>query len=198
MTGAARPIDREGLAAPTTTAAVIRLLTVAIKAMYSSLSEIGAADLRRPRGHPIMHTHDTTTGPTLDGQVRAWLRLEGLAALIAGAVMYGRLGGDWLWFVPALLAVDISMAGYLRGPVAGAFGYNLFHNWATGLIVLGLGLAGSVPLVAMIGAVLAAHVGMDRAAGYGLKLATSFQDTHLGRIGKSGATASSTATALVG
>ena len=144
-----------------------------------------------------MHTHDTTTGPTLDGQVRAWLRLEGLAALIAGAVMYGRLGGDWLWFVPTLLAVDISVAGYLRGPVAGAFGYNLFHNWATGLIVLGLGLAGSVPLVAMIGAVLVAHVGMDRAAGYGLKFTTSFQDTHLGRIGKSRAAGSSTTTALV-
>ncbi len=36
----------------------------------------------------------------------------------------------------------------------------------------------------MAGAVLVAHVGMDRAAGYGLKLTTSFQDTHLGRIGK--------------
>ena len=136
----------------------------------------------------------------MDRRVRIWLRLEGFAALIAGAAIYGRLGGDWLWFVPAMLAVDISMAGYLRGPGTGALGYNLFHNWATGLVVLGLGLAGSMPLVAMIGAVLVAHVGMDRTAGYGLKLATSFQDTHLGRIGKrgTGTAGPATTTAVIG
>jgi hypothetical protein len=32
--------------------------------------------------------------------------------------------------------------------------------------------------------VLIAHVGMDRAVGYGLKLPSSFQDTHLGRMGR--------------
>ena len=30
---------------------------------------------------------------------------------------------------------------------------------------------------------IAAHVGWDRALGYGLKLPTGFKDTHLGRIG---------------
>ena len=148
----------------------------------------------------MAHMHDTSITPTLDGQVRAWLRLEGLAALVVGAVVYSRLGGDWLWFVPAMLAVDISAAGYLRGPVAGAVGYDLFHNWAMGLIVLGFGLAASLPLVAMVGAVLVAHVGMDRTVGYGLKLTTSFQDTHLGRIGKRSpatAMASPETTALV-
>ena len=28
-----------------------------------------------------------------------------------------------------------------------------------------------------------AHIGMDRAMGYGLKYETDFRDTHLGRIG---------------
>jgi hypothetical protein len=32
--------------------------------------------------------------------------------------------------------------------------------------------------------ILIAHVGMDRALGYGLKLPSAFQDTHLGRIGR--------------
>jgi hypothetical protein len=32
------------------------------------------------------------------------------------------------------------------------------------------------------GAVLVAHVGMDRAVGYGLKYPTHFKDTHLQRI----------------
>ncbi|TME29762.1 MAG: DUF4260 family protein, partial [Chloroflexi bacterium] len=34
------------------------------------------------------------------------------------------------------------------------------------------------------GAILIAHIGIDRASGFGLKYATSFQDTHLGRIGR--------------
>ena len=33
-------------------------------------------------------------------------------------------------------------------------------------------------------AILIAHVGMDRAVGYGLKLPGSFHDTHLGRMGR--------------
>ena len=41
----------------------------------------------------------------------------------------------------------------------------------------------AVPLV-LAGAILLAHVGMDRALGYGLKLPTDFRDTHLGRIGR--------------
>ncbi len=143
-------------------------------------------------GHPI-----TTAVPAIDRQVRAWLRLEGLAALVAGAVVYGRLGGDWLWFVPAMLAVDISMAGYLRGPRVGAFAYNLAHDWATGLAILGAGLAMGIPVLAMVGGVLVAHVGMDRAAGYGLKLTTGFADTHLGRIGKDRAAAVAASTAGV-
>ncbi len=100
--------------------------------------------------------------------------------------------------MPALLAVDLSATGYLRGPRAGALTYNLFHNWATGLVVLGLGLAIDNVLVQMVGAVLVAHVGMDRTAGYGLKLMTSFQDTTLGRIGKRRAAATSNTAGIVG
>jgi hypothetical protein len=142
-------------------------------------------------------SQEITASPTMDGQARAWLRLEGLAALVAGALIYARLGGDWLWFLPAMLAVDISAAGYLRGPRVGALTYNAAHNWATGLVVLGAGLVAGLPVVAMVGGVLVAHVGMDRAAGYGLKLRTSFGDTHLGRIGKRRMTTTTTATIAV-
>ena len=76
------------------------------------------------------------------------------------------------------------MVGYVHSPKTGALTYNLVHNWATGLIVLGIGLALPSFAVAVAGAVLIAHVGMDRALGYGLKLQSAFQDTHLGRIGK--------------
>ena len=77
------------------------------------------------------------------------------------------------------------MAGYLRGPRVGAIVYNVAHDLAAGVAVAGVGLAIGSVAVAAIGAILVAHSGMDRMAGYGLKLPSSFQDTHLGRIGRS-------------
>jgi hypothetical protein len=127
-------------------------------------------------------------GPRPTGAVvewpRIWLRLEGLAALIAGIAGYRAFGGDLLWLVPLLLLVDVSMIGYLVGPHPGAIVYNVAHNWFTALAVLGLGLVLKVPAIALAGWVLIAHVGGDRLAGYGLKYATAFGDTHLGWIGR--------------
>ena len=66
----------------------------------------------------------------------------------------------------------------------GAILYNLVHDLATGVAVAGVGLAiGSVPLAAA-GAILVAHSGMDRIAGYGLKYPDAFRHTHLGWIGR--------------
>lgn len=76
------------------------------------------------------------------------------------------------------------MLGYLRDPRLGAFTYNVVHNWALGLAVLGIGVWSGMAWVVLVGAILVAHVGMDRVLGYGLKLPIAFQDTHLGRIGK--------------
>jgi hypothetical protein len=115
---------------------------------------------------------------------RIWLRLEGLAALGAGVAGYAWSGGDLVWLVPLLLLVDVSMVGYLVGAHPGAILYNVAHNWFTALVVLGLGLSAAVPALTLAGWVLIAHVGMDRLAGYGLKYAPGFGDTHLGRIGR--------------
>ncbi|MBI2777707.1 MAG: DUF4260 family protein [Chloroflexi bacterium] len=112
------------------------------------------------------------------------MRAEGIAGLVAGYALWVWLGGAPLLFVPLLLVPDISMAGYLRGPHTGAIAYNVVHNWAVGGLVLGLGLILTVSPLAMAGAILVAHTGMDRLAGYGLKYPTAFQDTHLGRIGR--------------
>lgn len=123
------------------------------------------------------------TGMT-EGAVRMWLRLEGLAAFIAGLALYGANGGNWLLIIPLLLLPDISAAGYFAGPRIGAITYNLVHNWVPGIAVLGLGIWLASPALLLIAAILIAHVGMDRAVGYGLKLPSSFQDTHLGRMGR--------------
>ena len=120
----------------------------------------------------------------VEGQVRSWLRLEGLAAFGAGLVLFWLSGGNWLFFVPLLLLPDVSMLGYLAGPRTGAATYNLVHNWALGFGTLVIGLWLDSPTVLLVAGVLLAHVGMDRTLGYGLKLPTAFGDTHLGHIGK--------------
>lgn len=129
---------------------------------------------------------DTSMSPPgmVQGAVRSWLRLEGLAAFGAGLVIFGMSGGAWLLLVPLLLLPDVSAVGYLAGPRLGATTYNLAHSWAPGFVALAFGFWLAWPMMLALAGILIAHVGMDRAVGYGLKLSSSFQDTHLGRIGR--------------
>ena len=132
----------------------------------------------------------TATAPTttpvraIDRQARRWLQVEGLAVFIAAAAAFGRLGGEYIWLIPALLIPDLAIAGYLAGPRIGAIVYNLVHNWAIGLVILAGGLALSITPLALAGTILIAHTGMDRSVGYGVKFMSGFKDTHLGRIGR--------------
>ena len=112
------------------------------------------------------------------------LRAEAVALFVAGVLAYLQLNGHPLWLLPLLLAPDLSMVGYLGGPRLGAITYNLVHNLVTALIVLAIGWFAPIAPLALAGAILVAHVGMDRSLGYGLKLPTDFRDTHLGRIGR--------------
>jgi hypothetical protein len=118
------------------------------------------------------------------GLVPTLLRLEGAAALLAGILLYGETGADWIVFIILLLLPDVSILGYARGPVIGAVIYNVVHTWALAGALLGVGFFLEVPIVFGAGAALLAHIGGDRLLGYGLKYPTSFQDTHLGRIGR--------------
>ena len=112
------------------------------------------------------------------------LRVESVAIFVGGVLLFLQLNGNALWLLPLLLAPDVSMAGYLGGPRLGSVTYNLVHNLVTALGLLAVGWFVPIAPLALAGAVLIAHVGMDRALGYGLKLPTDFKDTHLGRIGR--------------
>ncbi len=87
------------------------------------------------------------------GMPRMWLRVEGATVLAAGAGLYLHLGGAPIALVPLLLAVDVSMVGYLVGPRPGALIYNVVHNWATGVAVLALAWWLGSPAIALVGAI---------------------------------------------
>ena len=104
--------------------------------------------------------------------------------MLAGILLYQQTGADWIVFIVLLLLPDLSILGYVRGPRIGAVIYDLVHNWALAAALLGVGFFLQLPIVFGAGAALLAHIGGDRLLGYGLKYPTSFQDTHLGRIGR--------------
>ena len=117
------------------------------------------------------------------GAVRTTMRSEGLALLAAAAALYWRVGGDWRQFALLFLAPDLSITGYLFGSRAGAIAYNTAHSTLLPLALAATGVAMSVPQMVQIALIWLAHVGFDRALGYGLKYGAGFRFTHLGRIG---------------
>lgn len=115
-------------------------------------------------------------------------RLEGLVALGIGIALYVWLGQSWLVFALLLLVPDVTMLGYLRSARSGALVYNLGHSYvAPGLLALASLVLG--PTAMGLAAIWTAHIGIDRLLGYGLKLDTGFEHTHLGLIGKAKRTA---------
>ena len=114
------------------------------------------------------------------GAPRVWLRLEGVAVLVLAVLLYQRGGHSWLLLAVLFLAPDLSFAAYLAGPRAGAVGYNIAHSY------VGPALAGALALITgrppVVACIWAAHIGFDRALGYGLKYSSGFADTHLGQI----------------
>lgn len=118
------------------------------------------------------------------GAVRIVLRLEGLCVLIAAALAYSKFGLGWGSFALYFFAPDISFLGYLAGPRRGAICYNLAHSYSGAVVCLALGLVTPAPAVLGAGIIWCAHIGFDRALGYGLKYSEGFGFTHLGRIGR--------------
>ena len=130
--------------------------------------------------------------------MKTLVALEELAQVAAVVVLLVLAGVPW-WVYPLLLVgPDISMVGYLAGPRAGAFSYNLFHHkgvalaliLASGLLAAGASTDFAMGPLLVAGLVLYGHSSLDRLLGYGLKYSDSFNRTHLGWIGKGAKAAS--------
>jgi Domain of unknown function (DUF4260) len=126
----------------------------------------------------------TANAGVVAGAVRAILRLEGAAALVAAAALYFHRGFPLSLFAVFFLAPDLAMLGYLAGPRIGAAGYNAAHTYALALPLALFGLLAQTPIALGAALIWIAHLGFDRALGYGLKRPTRFGDTHLGTIGR--------------
>lgn len=110
-------------------------------------------------------------------------RIEAACIFAASLYFYILLGFPILWFVILLFSVDIFMLGYFINKSVGAYIYNIGHSGIIPTALLIIGSFISSPLLLASGLVWAAHIGWDRAFGYGLKFASGFNDTHLGHLG---------------
>lgn len=118
------------------------------------------------------------------GGVRVSLRIEGLSVLAASLLAYSKFGHGWGTFALFFFTPDLSFFGYLAGSEVGAVSYNVAHSFIGALAILAVGALMSVPVAITAGIIWVAHIGFDRALGYGLKYSTGFGFTHLGRIGR--------------
>jgi len=118
------------------------------------------------------------------GGVKILLRLEGLTLFAGMVLLYAIWGGSWWIFALLFLAPDLSFIAYLSDARTGAFIYNAAHSYMVPVALMTLGFVLPEPLILSIAMIWLAHIGIDRALGYGLKYEAGFGFTHLGRIGR--------------
>lgn len=126
-----------------------------------------------------MHAVDTTTHPNPIADLIPLLRMEGLAIGLAAITAYAALGEGWILFGALILAPDLAMAGYALGSRIGAIAYNAAHSYLGPVLLTGAGWLADWPMGLALAAIWTAHIGLDRAIGYGLKNRSGFKATHL-------------------
>ncbi|WP_316192576.1 MULTISPECIES: DUF4260 domain-containing protein [unclassified Bradyrhizobium] len=138
------------------------------------------------------HPDVAVRAPT--GSILVLLRLENLALAISAVLAFRALGGGWGLFAVLFLLPDLSMLCYLAGSSMGARCYNLVHTYVAPALLAAvvtvlasaLGRMTDHTLWLEVALIWCAHIGVDRALGFGLKYPSSFSDTHLGRLGRPG------------
>jgi uncharacterized protein DUF4260 len=110
------------------------------------------------------------------------LHIEGACVGIVSCTLYQQVHGHWNWFLVLLLVPDLSMLGYMINKPIGAACYNFVHTYSVPLLLFcALRFLGNQSWDWLI-LIWIAHIGLDRALGYGLKYPSAFKDTHLNRV----------------
>ena len=127
-------------------------------------------------------------GPTpilefmVDRLPRKLLHAEGAAVAIASVALYFHADYPWWIFVLLALAPDVSTVGYAAGPKIGAAVYDVAHTYSLPVVLGAIGVIADAETTIQVSLIWLAHIGVDRAIGYGLKYPSGFKDTHLQRV----------------
>ena len=113
---------------------------------------------------------------------RALLHLEGAVVAGVAVTLYLWAGHPWWLLLALALVPDLAMVAYALGPRVGAIAYDVAHTYALAMPLAAFGVVADVDVAVQVGLVWSAHIGVDRAVGYGLEYPTRFEDTHLQRI----------------
>src|SRR5260221_6287318 len=145
----------------------------------------GTRYIRIPNGGDAMtETASPETTGAATGGVRTLLRLEGLTLFAGMTLLYAVWGGSWWIYFVLFLVPDLSFAAYLADPQTAAVVYNAAPTYKAPGTLITAGFTLDSPPWLSIALIWMAHIGIDRALGYGLKYSAGFGFTHLGRIGK--------------
>lgn len=96
-------------------------------------------------------------------------RADGVAVALVAVLLYRELGVAWWIFAVAFLAPDLVFLAYLAGRRAGAAAYDLVHTYLWPALLFGAGLVGERAGLMAAGLIWLAHIGVDRAIGFGMK-----------------------------
>jgi hypothetical protein len=110
------------------------------------------------------------------------LRLEGLVLFAAAIALYVREDYSILLLVVLFLAPDLSFIGLAGGPRVGAIAYDAAHTYVGPILLASGALIGEWTIGVELGLIWLAHIGIDRALGYGLRYPNAFGENHLQRV----------------
>ena len=110
------------------------------------------------------------------------LRLEGAVLFAAAIALYVREDLSILLLVVLFLAPDLSFLGLAGGPRVAAVTYDAAHTYVGPILLASVALIVEWGAGVQLGLIWLAHIGIDRALGYGLRYPDAFRDTHLQRV----------------
>ena len=110
------------------------------------------------------------------------LHIEGASVFALSLLFYHSTGAHWWIFALVFLWPDLFMLGYAVSVRLGSSLYNLVHTYILPVALAGVAVVGHKTETLPFALIWIAHIGFDRAVGYGLKYPTFFKDTHLQRL----------------
>jgi hypothetical protein len=110
------------------------------------------------------------------------LRVEGLVLFAAALALYLREDYSILVLVVLFLAPDLSFLGLAGGERIGAVAYDTAHTYVGPILLASVSLITEWTAGVELGLIWLAHIGIDRALGYGLRYPNAFRETHLQRV----------------